>query len=112
MELGLELSYANPAIGFNGDGGIQFANNEEMMFSDQSFVIEVAAKCDDPGVVPQQMIIQNGTCGCGPVQERGYRIDFREGKIRAIVRGIQTKGIISTLNWTLSLRSGTTLFWL
>jgi len=92
LELGLELSYANPAIGFNGDGGIQFANNEEMVFSDQSFVIEVAAKCDDPGVVPQQMIIQNGTCGCGPVQERGYRIDFREGKIRAIVRGDSDEG--------------------
>ena len=66
------------ALEFNGSGdAVNFANNNLMTFSTNSFSILTWARTFDTSIPGTQEIISNGTCACGPIQDKGYRIFFQ-----------------------------------
>jgi len=66
------------SLEFNGSGdAVNFANNNLMTFSTNSFSILTWARTFDTSIQGNQDIISNGTCACGPIQDKGYRIYFQ-----------------------------------
>ena len=66
------------SMSFDGlSNAISFQNNPEMIMSTNSFSILTWAKTNDVNISQSQKIVSNGTCACGPIQDKGYHLDFR-----------------------------------
>lgn len=66
------------SLEFDGNGAaVNFVNNNFMTFSSNSFSILTWARTFNNSIPGGQCIISNGTCACGPIQDKGYRIFFQ-----------------------------------
>jgi hypothetical protein len=99
----------NYSLEFDGaSNAVTFTNNTDMVMSTNSFSILTWAKTDDVNISQSQLIVQNGTCACGPILDKGYRLEFRNygtPTISTIVGG--TGSVSNLLSSTFSPTSNT-----